>query len=334
MVATRYAGQDRATALISQRAIDAIEYSDTDELIRVIDGYCKSGAWDELVVLRQRCAEAVTRGKQVWGVEEHIRYRLALEAPPEYAGPAVSEGPLRFGLGPLPEVAASTKTWAAMEPFLDLGPERTTFASERVIRGESGVMELPDLPNELMPWEKGYPLAVYKADKVEAPSPKMPDVADVELPARAERIGDPESEGALADLVAPWLEQSNGHYDVVTVEGGPSSGVRALGLTRARLGRIDPSQAFAWMLWAGASGGAHGQRRGAAAGRFSAWWLVASLCDLDWPPDPETMSEAVERLHWFWFDDGSPGTGWQLRLTIHDPTTGLSWAISAIDQAD
>ena len=185
-----------------------------------------------------------------------------------------------------------------------------------------------------MPWEKDYPLAVYKEDKVETPSPSTPGVDDVGLPPDAERISDPMSEGALGDLVAPWLEQSNGHYDVATVEGGPPSAVRALGLTSARIGQIDASQAFAWMLWAGASGGAHGQRRGAAAGRFGAWWLVSTLCDLDWPVDPETMSAAVERLHWFWFDDGSPGTGWQLRLTIHDPRTGLSWAISAIDQAD
>lgn len=320
--------------MITRRAIEAIEYSDTDELLRVIDGYCESQGWDELVELRRRCAEAVTRGKQVWGVDEHIRYRLALEAPPVYAGQVVSEGPLRFGLGPLPEVAASTKSWADMEPHLEVGPERTTFASERVVRGELGVMDLPDLPNELLPWEKHYPVAVYKADKVETPSPSIPDVEDVELPSDAERISDPPSEGALGDLVAPWLEQSNGHYDVVTVEGGAPAAVRALGLTRARLARIDPSLALAWVVWAGASGGAHGQRRGTAAGRFGAWWLISTLSDLDWPPDPEAISAAVERLHWFWFDDGSPGTGWQLRLSIHDPSSGLAWAISAIDQAD
>lgn len=320
--------------MISSRAIEAIEYSDTDELLRVVDGYCKSRSWDELVTLRHRCAEAVTRGKQVWGVEEHIRYRLALEAPPEYAGSVVSEGSLRFGLGPLPEVAASTKTWREMDPHLDVGPERTTFAAERVIRGETGVMDLTDLPNELWPFEKDYPLATYKADKVEAPSPMIPEVEPVELPSSADKIGDPPSEGALGDLVAPWLEESNGHYETATVEGTALEAIRALGLTRARVGRLDTSQAFGWLLWAGASGGAHGQRRGAAAGRFGAWWLVGALCDLDWPPDPGVFSEAVGRLQWSWFDDGSPGTGWQLRLTIEDPATGLAWAISAIDQAD
>lgn len=320
--------------MISQRAIEAIEYSDTDDLIRVVDGYCKSRSWDELLSLRARCAEATTRGKQVWGIEEHIRYRLALEGPPEYAGPVVSEGPLRFGLGPLPEVAASTKTWEVMEPHVEAGPERTTFAAERVIRGETGVAEIPDLPNVLMEWEKSYPLATYKPDKVETPSPDLPDVNDVVLPPSATRISDPISEGAMGDLVSPWLEESNGHYDTATVEGDAATAVRALGLTRARMAQIDVATAFNWMVWAGASGGAHGQRRGAAAGRFGAWWLVAMICDIDWPPDPRAMTEAVQRLRWHWFDDGSPGTGWQLRLTIEDPESGLAWAISAIDQAD
>jgi hypothetical protein len=42
------------------------------------------------------------------------------------------------------------------------------------------------------------------------------------------------------------------------------------------------------MAWAAASGGAHGPRPGAAAGRFAAWWAAATLTDLhaDWPPDP------------------------------------------------
>ncbi len=334
MVEEGHAGSYGVRAVITTRAIEAIEYSDTDELIRVIDGYCASHSWDDLLTLRERCAEAVSRGKQVWGVEEHIRYRLALEAPPEYAGPVVSEGPLRFGLGPLPEVAASTKTWEEMEPHMDSGPEKTTFAAERVLRGETGVDEIPDLPNVLMPWEKSYPLATYKPDKVEAPSPGLPDVDPVSLPREAGRISDPVSEGAMGDMVAPWLEESNGHYETAAVEGDAASAVRALGLTRARMSQIEAETAFNWMAWAGASGGAHGQRRGAAAGRFGAWWLVAMLCDLDWPSDASTMAAAVNRLRWHWFDDGSPGTGWQLRMAIEDPRSGLSWAVSAIDQAD
>jgi hypothetical protein len=320
--------------LISQRAIDAIEYTDTDDLIRVIDGYCESGSWDELVELRARCQEAVTRGKQVWGVEEHVRYRLALEAPGEYAGPVVSEGSARFTLGPLAEVAASTKTWSDLHPHLADGPERSTVASERVLRGENGIGPIADLPDELMEWEPAYPLATYKEDKVLTPSPDPAQSSEVTLPTEVTRIDDPVSEGALADLVQPWTEQSNGQCETTSVEGGAGDAVRALGLSRARMSELDVGTALAWMGWAAASGGAHGRRRGAAAGRYGAWWVLAALCDLDWPPDPDDFGAAAQRLRWHWFDDGSPGTGWALRLAIGDPDAGLAWAIAAVDAAD
>lgn len=320
--------------MISQRAIDAIEYSDTDELIRVIDGICESGDWDRLIELRERCREAVTRGKQVWGVEELIRYRVALEAPPEHAGPAVSEGVARFALGPLGEVAASTKTWAEMAPFLEEGPEKATFAAERVLRGDTGTDRPVDLPGSLMDWEPHYLLATYKADKVEAPSPPIPETQPIDLPAHVERIDDPESEGALADLVAPWSEQSNGQCETATVHGSAPDAVRALGLTRARIGEIQRDDALRWMSWAAASGGAHGRRRGGAAGRYGTWWVLASLADLEWPVNPDELAEIIDGFRWFWFDDGAPGTGWQLKLVVEDPKENLAWAISAVDSAD
>jgi hypothetical protein len=320
--------------LISQRAIDAIESSDTDELIRVVDGYCATAAWDELVELRHRCREAVGRGKQLWGVEEHIRYRIALEAPASYAGPVVSEGAALFALGPLAEVAASTKTWAELAPHLENGPERATVAAERIVRGEHDIGPIPDLPDRLMAWEPTYPLATYKSDKVETPSPKLPEVQPVDLPGSVEKISDPHSEGALFDLVAPWAEQSNGQYEVVTVEGSAPAAIRALGPTHARAASLETSEAMAWMAWAGASGGAHGRRRGAAAGRYGAWWVIAALADLDWPADPNQVSGAARRLRWHWWDDGAPATGWALRLAIEDPESGLAWAIAALDAAD
>lgn len=320
--------------MISQRAIEAIELSDTDELIRVVDGLCENGEWDELVELKGRCREAVGRGKQLWGVEEHIRYRLTLEAPGPWAGAAVSEGVARFALGPLPEVAASTKTWEELKDHLDEGPWRAVTAAERVVRGESGTGPISDLPDRLADWEPDYPVATYKADKVETPSPDPPEVADVELPPEFVPIDDPLSEGALFDLVQPWVNESNGRYETSAVEGGSLAAIRALGPTRARVGQLSRGEALRWMAWAGASGGAHGRRRGAAAGRFGTWWAIASLADLDWPPDPDEMADALEGLAFYWFDDDSPGTGWQLRLAIEDSETGLAWAISAVDAAD
>jgi hypothetical protein len=46
------------------------------------------------------------------------------------------------------------------------------------------------------------------------------------------------------------------------------------------------------------------------------------------------MREALQGLDFAWFDDGSPGTGWGLRLAIGDRDSGLAWAISAVDAAD
>jgi len=320
--------------VINQRAIDAIESSDTDELIRVVDGYSATGAWDDLVELRERCREAVGRGKQVWGVEEHIRYRLALEAPPEFAGPIVSEGHSRFALGPLPEVAAGSRSFSEMDQFLSIGPARDTFAAERVVKGERVGMEIPDLPSHLMDWEPEYQVAAYKSDKVDAPSPAPPAVEEVELPGSFENVDDEHSTGALADLVEAWTDQSNGRCQTSSVEGDHLSAIRSLGLPTARIARLDVQSALSWMAWAGASGGAHGRRRGAAAGRFAAWWTIAMLGDLDWPADPDALGQTADQMKWHWFDDGSPNVGWELRLAIHHPESGMGWAVSAVDIAD
>jgi hypothetical protein len=334
MVTPRSARRCRLRPVISRRAQEAIEHSDTDELLRVVDGLCEGSAWDELVELKGRCREAVGRGKQLWGVEEHIRYRLTLEAPGRWAGPAISEGEARFSLGPLSEVAASTKTWEELEEYLEDGPSKMTTAAERVMRGETGTGPIADLPDRLQDWEPAYPTATYRSDKVHAPSPTPPDVEGTGLPEGFTSIDDPQSEGALFDLVQPWVTESNGRSETSAVEGSALAAIRALGLTRARVGLLDSGDALCWMAWAGASGGAHGRRRGAAAGRYGAWWVIAALCDLDWPPDPDAVGRALSGLTFWWFDDGSPGTGWELRLAIEDAGSGLSWAIAAVDSAD
>ena len=318
--------------MISARAVEAIESSDTDELLRIVDGLCSARTWDDLIELRGRCSEAVARGKQVWGVEEHIRYRLVLEAPAPIAGSVVAEGQSRFALGPLPEVAASTKTWAELGPHLPPGPERDTVAAERVVRGEAVDISIPDLPATLLAWEPPYPIATYKKDKVEAPAPPFPDTVRVDLPDEMEIIDDTDSLAALGDLVEPWTDQSNGRSQTAAVAGDHLAAIAALGMKRGRVAAIDSGQGLAWMAWAAGSGGAHGRRRGAAAGRYLAWWAVAMLTDLEWPADPESMGAAVAGLRWHWFDDGSPETGWLLRLAISSPDLGISWAIAATDQ--
>ncbi len=137
---------------------------------------------------------------------------------------------------------------------------------------------------------------------------------------------------AVRQLVEPWTASSDGRADLVTVEGDMATAVRALGITAARAVELAPVDALTWLAWAGASGGAHGRRRGAAAGRFGALWLVAALGDIldDWP---EAIGDAVAGLRWWWWDAHEPVTGWQLQLTVEDPAEGVAWAISARDAA-
>lgn len=320
--------------MTSRRIVEAIESSDTDDLLRIVDGMAAARDWEGMVELRLRCQEALTRGRQLWGVDEHIRYRLALEAPGEWAGPIVSEGAARFSLGPLAEVAASIKTWAELEPHLAPGPERMTTAAERVVRGEPGIGPIADLPDRLQPWEPHYLTPTYKADRIEDPSPDTPPTEETDLPPETTTVDDLDSEEALAQLVAPWTDESNGRCQTVTVEGGVADTLAALGVPAARIGRLDSKEAMTWMAWAGASGGAHGRRRGTAAGRYGTWWALATMGDLDWPPNPDEVEAFCDRLDWAWFDDGAPSAGWVLRLAIADPETGLAWAVSAVDSAN
>ena len=127
---------------------------------------------------------------------------------------------------------------------------------------------------------------------------------------------------AVRQLVEPWLTGSNGHADVVCVEGGVAEALGALGLRRARVAELDTARrALAWLAWAGASGGAHGRRRGAASGRFGAWWTLAALGDLldDWPVPPDELGELAAELRWYRWDAHEPAMGWQLQLAVEDP---------------
>src|SRR5262249_40796702 len=98
---------------------------------------------------------------------------------------------------------------------------------------------------------------------------------------------------------------------------------------------LAPSAALAWMGWAGASGGAHGRRRGAAAGRFNAWWALAALGDLtdEWPVPSSELGALASDLRWFWWDAHEPPMGWLLQLAIWDEAEGLAWAIGARDDS-
>jgi hypothetical protein len=316
---------------------DAIEATDYPALQRIIDGHCAAREWSALERLRVLCDHAVERGKQLWGVEEHIRYRLALHAPGKIAGGVVSEGPARFTLGPLTEVAASTHTWNELADHLVDGPWRAGVAHERAVRGEdlSDIHLVPDLyemPLALQSWEPSYRLAEYRSDRVEqhAPDPVQFRPAPSSTPP-TEALEEPEATEALRALTSAWVDQSSGRCETLGVVGDAVGAIAALGARSVSLANIPPAEALRWMAWAGSVGGVHGRRRGAAAGRFAAWWAAAQLAACDWPVDPGDLGRAIDELRWFLWSDGSTG-GWRLQLAVEDPENGVAWATSAIDQ--
>ena len=137
----------------------------------------------------------------------------------------------------------------------------------------------------------------------------------------------------MRQLVDAWTAASTGRAEVVCVEGGHTHALAALGVRSARLTEIAADEAIARLAWAGASGGAHGRRRGMAIGRFSAWWLLGALGDLHevWPPSDDDVLELLEELRWFRWDAHEPAGGWRLQLVVENVAEGVAWAINASD---
>lgn len=325
--------------VVSGGLADLVESSDFAGLLRYVEAAVTAGDWDELVAVRDRCEEAVTRGKQVWSVGQYAEYRLALDAPAPYAGPVVQEGAGRFALGPLWEVAASTHTWDELEPYLAPGRTRTLVAAERSLRGELITAEvdtqLLDIPLELAPWEPQYPVAEYRADGVAMPEDDEVDMEWIDLPPSDPEIQVPEDEAAtgLLSIVSHWVEESSGRAETAAVMGSGLQAIRRLGPHRVRGAEIDLGRALSLMAWAGASGGARGRRRGTPVGRVAAWWALASLLGTDdeWPPDPSELGREAQSLQWFEWDPGERVGGWSFYLAVADPVDGLAWAVSAVD---
>ncbi|MBA2274687.1 MAG: hypothetical protein H0W21_12430 [Actinobacteria bacterium] len=315
-----------------------IEAGDLNGLLRGVDGLCAAGRWDDLVDLADRCEEAIERGKQLWPIAGHIDYRLALEAPGEYAADVLDSNTPRFSIGPLTEVAAFGHTWKELAGHLGSPHVAAFVAQERVLRGEdlTGDLrahpEVLNLPLRIEPWEPVYPLASYRSTFVEVAEPWEPraGLAGVE-PVAAGEVDDPELIAAWLDLVAPWLAESNGAARAVVVDGDAVGAVSALTLGPLRVGPLEPSEAIQRMGWAAASGGAHGRRRGGALGRSLAWYTTGVTASTDWPVGAGELEDALGTLRWYRFDEGAPDEGWSLRLAVEHPAEGWAAAIAATD---
>ena len=249
-----------------------------------------------------------------------------------------------FTIGPLTEVIAQHHSWAALRTLLPAGPGGAVVAHERVLRGEhiepANVALFPnvfDLPFELAPWEPAYALATYSDDGVDAPPPAAttaPAESRTATGPPPESLDDDAVELAVRQLVETWTASSNGRAEVVCVEGTADDAVRALGLSAWTSRSLTLAEALAWLAWAGASGGAHGRRRGAALGRFGALWVLAALLDLtdEWPVPLDVLGRRAQPL------PGRGGNRWPpastvggYRLVVEDLDDGHAWAISAVD---
>ena len=317
---------------------DLVEASDLKGLLRAIDSIAAAGDWDGLVLLRDRCNEAVERGKQLWGVSQFAEYRLALEGPPAYVGRVMKEGAGRFALGPLWEVAASTHTWDELAPHLGGTRWRAFTAHERVIRGEAVpgsdiAADVVGVPPVLSAWEPDYPVAVYRPDRASFPERDLPDMDWVDLPEAGRVAAEDDAAAALLGLARVWVEESSGRGEARAAGGDALGAIRALGPRRARVVEIDLQAAMAMMAWVGASGGAYGRRRGSPVGRSDAWWALTCVLGLEGEPEvaAEELGAEAAGLRWFAWDPGDRVGGWNFHLAVEDPLDGLAWAVSAVD---
>ena len=317
---------------------------DLDALLRLVDDACDDADWDTLEQIATRSRLAVERGYQLWPAADHAEHRLALQAPGSFAAAAVVRDAPTFGVAPLAEVAASSHTWADLDPHLpvDVGTIRAVVAHERVARGEDlRGLELEDdpfgLPLRLASWEPaadGPTIGPYGVDDP-VPSPgKMEAVAAMEPAPPAGSDGEA-GRAALHDLTAVWVEQSNGRRRTSAVRGDADQAVASLVGAPGRRRELAPPEAIGLLAWAGASGGAHGRRRGMARGRLEAWWCASALAGIDeWPPDADELGVAVGEMGFWRWDDGTTPTGWHLLLAIADPGDGLAWVLEARDATD
>jgi hypothetical protein len=192
-----------------------------------------------------------------------------------------------------------------------------------------------EMPLVLQPWEPDYPVAEYKATEADFGHPPPVRGWRQYESDPAEIADDPETRRALVDLAMVWVTESNGRAEAVAVDGDATAAIATLGARRGRIAEVDCAHILAVMAWTGASGGAHGRRRGMAAGRFAAWWALVAVAGLldRWPVPPDELGAVAARLRWYRWDVGEPETGWSLRIAVEDPQRGRAWALSAVDAA-
>ena len=309
-----------------------IDHGDVDGLVRYVDGLTSSRGWDELFDLRTSARAAANSGRQVWPAATLADYRLALHAPAHLAARVLDDAG-RFTLGPLTEVVAQHHTFDELLPHLDYGPTQAYVAHERAIRGEridADVFPALEIPPRLGSWEPTYLLPIYRDADVETSSPEVSSSWTSQDRRDGELTSTPDVSEAFRLLIEPWT-----HAGTVTWSAASANSIDAaitsLAQSDARTSPLTLSDALTSLVWAGASGGPNGRRRGNAAGRYNAWWLLAAITGgLDeWPPDSDDLGSRLETLTWWAWDSGQHRRGWSFGIAVHDSTTDRAWAFDA-----
>lgn len=318
---------------------------DLDELVRYVDNTCSARDFEHLIEIRDRTRAAVNTGRQLWPIATLANYRLALYAPAHLAVYSLDDTARTFMPGPLSEILSVHHTWEELSEHLPQGPDRSLVAYERALRGdiittdETDALDIAVSPHD---WEPQYPIAAYDDDGVHCDPPTLPNVdsAHTSRPQQSHddcEIDDDDTVTAVRELFSSWTTESNGSVSVTVVDGSIRDALTVHGLPDARSVPLSTREAFAWLAWAGASGGAHGSRRGTATGRFGAWWLCATLADIvdDWPLSDADSQYVITQLQWERYAHPTRDTnGWVVHLAVHDPSTGVSVCVDATDSAD
>ena len=190
-------------------------------------------------------------------------------------------------------------------------------------------------------WEPRYPVATYDDDGVHCDPPVLDQntfhLSSREIWGGDFQIEDDDTETAVRELFSSWTTESNGKVRITVADGSIHEALFAHRIPDAPIAPISTELAFSWLAWAGASGGAHGTRRGMATGRFGVWWLCATIADIadEWPLDSPEAQDAIRNLQWSRFiHDDIDTNGWVVHLAVHDPSTGLSVVIDAGDSVN
>ncbi|HCV33655.1 MAG TPA: hypothetical protein DGF10_03225 [Acidimicrobiaceae bacterium] len=327
-----------------------LEDGDLDGLLRLIDDACDNGDWESVEGVATRSRAAIERGHQLWPASDHAEHRLALSAPANFAAAAVMRDAATFTVAPLAEVAASSHTWAELDPHLpvDGGALRAIVAHERVARGDNltGVQLDEDplgLPLCLAPWEQTVDSPAIGPYGVDDPVPAAGILEVSLIDGQPPPAGSEAESGrrALRDLPSAWTEGSEGAATTAAVIGTGPDAAAVLAGGEVRLRQLATEEAFGLLAWLGASGGAHGRRRGAARGRFEAWWCATALAGLDesdssvsWPTPTDQLGQAVSELGWWRWDDRARPSGWFIGLAVEDPLDGIAWGLAVRDSID